>query len=284
MKTSLQSCLRSFVIAVFAAFFVAGCATSGNPKDPVEGFNRAMFAFNEGLDGAIIRPVASGYEAVLPSPVRTGVSNFFGNIGDIFIGVNNLFQGKFGDAFGDFGRVVINTTVGILGLFDVASSTGIPKHDEDFGQTFGRWGAGNGAYVVLPVFGPRTTRDAVGLVLDIVADPISNIGNVATRNSLVALRIVDDRATLLPADKVIEEAALDKYSYLRDAYLQRRRSLIHDGNPPREVDPEADAEQLERPAIAAAGSDPVAAEPVATIAPAVVAQLQAESAVATGNK
>lgn len=217
---------------------LGGCATSGNPKDPVEGFNRAMFAFNEGLDKAVLKPVAQGYDAVLPTPAQTGVSNFFGNIRDVFIGVNNLFQGKVPEAASDLGRVVVNSTVGILGLIDWATDMGLEKHDEDFGQTFGRWGAGPGAYVVVPVFGPRNVRDTVGLVADVAVDPVANMNNVAARNTLMVTRLVSDRAELLPADKVIEEAALDKYSYIRDAYLQRRRSLVYDGAPPRIKDDE----------------------------------------------
>lgn len=237
---------------MLAAGLLAGCATSGNPKDPIEGFNRAMFAFNEGLDSAIVKPVAKGYEAVLPSPVRTGVTNFFSNIEDLFIGVNNLLQGKVPEAFSDLGRVVINTTVGLLGVIDFASDAGLAKHDEDFGQTFGRWGVGNGAYVVIPVFGPRTARDTVGLVVDVATDPVWNHLPKDARTGALVLRLVNDRANLLPADKVIEEAALDKYSYIRDAYLQRRRNLIHDGNPPREL--EANAEQADAPATAEAGT------------------------------
>jgi len=251
MKKTLPDRIKSLAIAVSAAGLLAGCATSGNPKDPIEGFNRAMFAFNEGLDTAIIKPVATGYEAVLPSPIRTGVTNFFSNIEDVFIGVNNLLQGKVPQAFSDLGRVVINTTVGILGVIDFASDAGLEKHDEDFGQTFGRWGVGNGAYVVIPVFGPRTVRDTVGLVLDVAADPVVQHRPKRTRDAAVVLRLVNDRANLLAADKVVEEAALDKYSYIRDAYLQRRRNLIHDGNPPREVD--ADADQVDRPMRADAG-------------------------------
>jgi phospholipid-binding lipoprotein MlaA len=209
-----------------------------------------MFAFNEGLDAAIIKPVATGYEAVLPSPIRTGVTNFFGNIDDLFIGVNNLLQGKVPEAFSDFGRVVINTTVGLLGVIDWASDAGLEKHNEDFGQTFGRWGVGNGAYVVIPVFGPRTARDTVGLVLDVAVDPVAKHKPIAIRNTAIVLRLENDRANLLAADKVVEEAALDKYSYIRDAYLQRRRNLIYDGNPPREI--EADAEQADRPVTAEA--------------------------------
>lgn len=234
-KKNLNRCKTAMIVLAFCGM-LGGCATSGNPKDPVEGFNRATFAFNEGLDAVLIKPVAQGYDAILPLPVKTGVTNFFGNIADLFIGVNNLLQGKPDQAFSDLGRVVINSTVGILGLFDVASEAGIEKHEEDFGQTFGRWGMGDGAYVVIPVFGPRTVRDTAGLVLDMVADPVANLSDISTRNSLVALRMIDARADLLPADKVIEEAALDKYAYVRDGYLQRRRNLIHDGNPPREAD------------------------------------------------
>jgi phospholipid-binding lipoprotein MlaA len=233
-EKNMKTRLKSTVLVMAAAGLLGGCATSGNPKDPIEGFNRAMYGFNDVVDKAVIKPVAQGYDAVLPSPVRTGVTNFFGNIADFFIGVNNLLQGKPGDAASDIGRVLVNSTVGILGLIDVASEMGMEKHEEDFGQTFGRWGVGDGAYVVLPFFGPRTVRDTAGLVVDVAADPVGNIDHVPTRNTLLALRIVDTRADLLPADKVIEEAALDKYAYVRDGYLQRRLNLIHDGNPPRE--------------------------------------------------
>lgn len=227
--------VKSAVLVVALSGLLGGCATSGNSKDPIEGFNRAMYGFNEAVDTVLIKPVAQGYDAVLPSPVRTGVTNFFGNIADLFIGVNNLLQGKPDQAVSDIGRVLVNSTIGLLGVIDWASDMGMEKHEEDFGQTFGRWGAGDGAYVVLPILGPRTVRDTAGLVLDVAADPVSNIDHVPTRNSLLALRIVDTRADLLPADKVIEEAALDKYSYVRDGYLQRRRNLIHDGNPPRDL-------------------------------------------------
>lgn len=250
METRLPGKAKRVMSAALMICALGGCATSGNSKDPIEGFNRAMYAFNEGLDIAIIKPVAKGYDAALPPPIRTGVTNFFGNIEDVFIGVNNLLQGKLPEGASDLGRFLINSTVGLLGVIDWASDMGLEKHNEDFGQTFGRWGVGNGAYVVLPLFGSRTVRDTVGLVLDTKADPVTRVKRIATRNSLLALRIVNTRAGLLSAEKVVEEAALDKYSYLRDAYLQRRRSLIHDGNAPREVD--ADAEQVERPVTAEA--------------------------------
>lgn len=276
MNKTLPDRIKSLAIAVSAAGLLAGCATSGNPKDPIEGFNRAMFAFNEGLDTAIIKPVATGYEAVLPSPIRTGVTNFFSNIEDVFIGVNNLLQGKVPEAFSDLGRVVINTTVGILGVIDFASDAGLEKHDEDFGQTFGRWGVGNGAYVVIPVFGPRTVRDTVGLVLDVAADPVVQHRPKRTRDAAVVLRLVNDRANLLAADKVVEEAALDKYSYIRDAYLQRRRNLIHDGNPPREVD--ADADQVDRPMRADADAEAPRADAGPAVPPPTVIAARMEPA------
>ncbi|MCX7896986.1 MAG: VacJ family lipoprotein [Rhodocyclaceae bacterium] len=234
----MQRCKTSIrrVGVLVLAVWLTGCASTGNPKDPLEGFNRAMFAFNEGLDTVLIKPVAKGYDAALPAPVKTGVTNFFGNVADLFIGVNNFLQGKPQEAVGDWGRVLINTTIGLLGLFDVATELGLEKHEEDFGQTFGRWGAPPGAYVVWPFFGPRTLRDTVGLILDVKTDPIANIGDIRTRNSLLALRIIDQRADMLPADRVIEEAALDKYAYVRDGYLARRRHLVFDGNPPREAE------------------------------------------------
>lgn len=274
MKTTFPARIKSAAAAIAAVGLLTGCATSGNPKDPIEGFNRAMFAFNEGLDSAIVKPVAKGYDAVLPSPIKTGVTNFFSNIEDLFIGVNNLLQGKVPEAFSDLGRVVINSTVGLLGVIDFASDAGLEKHEEDFGQTFGRWGVGNGAYVVIPVFGSRTARDTVGLILDVATDPVANHHPERTRDIALVLRLVNDRANLLPADKVIEEAALDKYSYMRDAYLQRRRNLIHDGNPPREV--EANAE----PTDPAQRAEALADEPRAEAAAASVLAARTESAVA----
>ena len=148
--------------------------------------------------------------------------------------LNNLLQGKVGDAASDVGRVLVNTTVGIGGVFDVASEMGLQKHDEDLGQTLGKWGVGDGPYFYWPIIGPRTTRDTFGWVADTAADPVWHVDEIDVRNTLVGVRFIDMRASLLPTDKVIEEAAFDKYSYIRDAYLQHRRSEIYDGNPPRE--------------------------------------------------
>lgn len=173
------------------------------------------------------------YDNAVPLPVKAGVGNFFGNVGELWVGVNSALQGKFSDAGVDLGRLLINSTVGIFGLFDVASELGLERHDEDFGQTMAVWGAGSGGYLFWPVIGSRTVRDTLGWGVDIMGDPVGYVDSIPVRNSLRGLRIVDIRASLLPADKVVEEAALDKYAYIRDAYLQRRRNQIFDGRPPR---------------------------------------------------
>lgn len=230
--------LKSLLAAGCAALLLSGCASTGNnPRDPHESFNRAMFQFNEALDTAVIKPVAKGYDAATPLPVKAGVGNFFSNVSDLFNGVNNGLQGKPGDGFSDIARLLINSTIGIFGLFDVASEMGLEKHDEDFGQTLARWGVGDGGYLVVPVFGPRTVRDTGGLIVDGYADPISwGVESIPVRNSARVIRFIDVRASLLPADKVVEEAALDKYNYVRDAYLQRRLNQIYDGRPPKQSD------------------------------------------------
>ena len=223
------------VVAALALVLASGCATNGSdPRDPIEGFNRAMYGFNEGFDEAIGKPVATAYRDALPGVVRTGVHNFFSNIDDLFIGVNNLLQAKLIDATTDFARVAFNTLFGLAGLIDVASDIGWEKHNEDFGQTFGRWGVGDGPYIVWPMFGSSTLRDSFGLLLDWHFDPTFNHRPIATRNQLILVRVTSRRAGLLDASRVLEEAALDKYVFQRDAHLQRRRSLIYDGNPPRE--------------------------------------------------
>jgi phospholipid-binding lipoprotein MlaA len=215
---------------VFAAMLAGGCASAGgNPDDPLESYNRAMFTFNDKLDRTLIKPVAQGYQAVLPSPVRTGVGNFFGNLGDPWIAVNSLLQGKATEAFNGSMRFVFNSTLGLLGLIDIATPMGLPKHDEDLGQTFGAWGVGEGAYVVLPFFGPRTVRDTFGLAGDIAADPVQGIDEARTANSLTAVRVVDDRARLLGTEKTLEEGTLDPYAYARDFYLEQRRYKVSDG-------------------------------------------------------
>lgn len=234
MKTLIAKRLLLAVFATVILGSLTGCATTANnPKDPYEGFNRAMFSVNEGID-VVVKPVAQGYDTVTPRLVKAGVGNFFGNIADVWTALNNFLQGKGVAGVSDFGRVLVNTTFGIAGLFDVASEMGFEKHSEDFGQTLGVWGVGDGSYLFWPVLGPRTTRDTFGVAVDIYADPVPRIDNIPVRNTLMGVRFIDTRAALLPADKVVEEAAFDKYNYIRDAYLQNRRSVIYDGNPPAE--------------------------------------------------
>jgi phospholipid-binding lipoprotein MlaA len=230
----------SFVPLLLAGALLSGCASipegvGSSPQDPWERYNRHMDAFNDGLDRALIKPAAQAYDAAMPLPVRVVAGNFLGNLADAWVGVNSLLQGKVGDGASDFGRVLVNSTVGILGFFDVATPLGLERHNEDFGQTLGTWGVGDGPYVVLPFFGPRTVRDSGGLLVDTLADPLTHQDDhIRLRNTISAVRLLETRAEFLPADKVIEQAATDRYAYLRDAYLQRRRSLIYDGRPPRE--------------------------------------------------
>ena len=180
-----------------------------------------------------VKPVSKVYQAVMPDPIDTAISNFFSNLGDIVVAVNNLLQFKLLDAFEDGARVAFNSTFGLLGFIDVASGFGIEKHQEDFGQTLGYWGIGNGPYLVLPFFGPSSIRDTAGFVTDTALfNPIFFIDEIPVRNGMLAGDIIDTRADLLGASEIIDEAALDEYSFIRDAYLQRRRSLVYDGDPP----------------------------------------------------
>lgn len=229
--------LRSALIcAVLGLGVLGGCATtgSGDPRDPLEPVNRAIYTFNDGVDTMLVKPAAEIYQGVVPGLVRTGVSNVFSNLNDVIVALNNLLQGKFGSALSDFGRVLLNTTAGLLGIFDVATPAGLEKHDEDFGQTLGWWGIGDGPYIVLPLLGSSNLRDTVGRVGDYKADPVTYIDPSHDRNIVQALRIINRRAELLSASRILAVAALDEYEFVRDAYLQRRRNLIYDGNPPRE--------------------------------------------------
>jgi phospholipid-binding lipoprotein MlaA len=234
--------VKRLCAALLLAGSLAGCATPGNPADPLEKMNRAVFAFNDVADKAVLTPVAKGYRAVIPGFMRTGISNFFSNLEDVWISVNDVLQGKFQQGMEDATRVLFNSTFGIAGLFDFASDNGLPKHSEDFGQTLGVWGITSGPYVVLPLFGPSTFRDGLGLLVDGRADLLYRgvDENVPLRNSLYATRAVGNRANLLDASSVLEQAALDRYAFVRDAWLQRRRNLIYDGNPPREKDDDDD--------------------------------------------
>lgn len=210
---------------------LSGCASTGksDPKDPFESYNRAMFKFNDAVDEAALKPAATVYKQVLPTFVQTGVNNFFGNLSDVWSAANNLMQGKGQQGMSDVTRVALNTTLGIAGLLDIASEAGLRKHNEDFGQTMGYWGMPSGPYVVLPLLGPSTLRDTAGLPLDIAADPWQGINPNAVRNSGTVLRVIDQRAVLLDASNLLEEAALDRYVFIRDGFLQRRQGQIFDG-------------------------------------------------------
>jgi phospholipid-binding lipoprotein MlaA len=201
-------------------------AAPRNPADPWEPFNRRVHAFNDVADRWVLRPVASGYRNVTPDPVQRGVGNFFNNLGEIRNILNNLLQGKLQSSASDTGRLLINSTVGVLGVFDVASRWGLAPSSEDFGQTLGRWGVSSGPYLVLPFLGPRTVRDGFGSVLDGYADPVFYVDDDAARIGAIALRIVDTRAALIPAEEMMSG---DRYLFLRDAYLQRREYLVRDG-------------------------------------------------------
>lgn len=229
-------------LALAAAFALGGCATTaavenGRPNvDPFEGFNRAMFAFNETLDDALVRPAARAYEAAVPELIRWMVSNFFANLGDLGTAVNQLLQGKPLMAGSDLMRFAINSTIGFGGIADVATDLGLERNREDFGQTLGRWGIASGPYLVLPVLGPSSVRDGIGLAVDWRTDLLNHAGSEGRENNLRLLRAIDTRASLLKATGVIEGAALDKYLFVRDGYLQRRRNLVWDGDPPYDDD------------------------------------------------
>jgi phospholipid-binding lipoprotein MlaA len=213
-----------------------GCASVPNPdsRDPMESWNRGVFGFNDALDSAVVKPVATVYRDATPQWLRTGVGNFFNNLGDIWSAVNNALQLRAQDTGDSVGRVMINSTIGVLGLIDVASDFNIDRHPANFGLTLGRWGMPSGAYVVLPLLGPSSVRDLAGLPVDTLGSIVSNLPDVGTRNSLTVLNLVDTRASYLQAGNVVDGAALDKYSFMRDAYLQRRRNQVYDGNPPDE--------------------------------------------------
>ncbi|MGQ9723927.1 MAG: MlaA family lipoprotein [Tepidimonas sp.] len=211
------------------ALALAGCATGPNahPSDPLEPINRGVYQFNEALDRAVLKPVAKGYTAAVPAPVRTAVGNFFGNLRDLWSAVNAALQARPQPAVENAMRVGVNTFLGFGGVLDIATEMGIARTTLDFGHTLGRWGVPSGPYLVLPLLGPSSVRETVALPLDRQADPVSQgVDDVATRNAAQALRLVDTRATLLRAGDLLEQAALDKYSFTRDAYLARRQSQV----------------------------------------------------------
>ena len=261
----LRSWTSRGAVAVLLGVLLAlgGCATlteaRGGPGarlDPWENWNRKVFSFNETLDEYFLKPVATGYAKVVPHLVRRGVSNVFNNAADAWSAVNNVLQGKPEFAVQDAVRFSTNTVLGFFGILDIASEFGIDHHYEDFGQTLGHWGVGAGAYVVWPLLGPSTVRDSIALPLDRSFSPAVVIDNGGLQGGLTFLQIINTRANLLGASKVLDDIALDKYSFLRDAYLQRRRSLVFDGDAPETAEPAA------APGPAAPG--PAASRPAAS--------------------
>lgn len=223
------------LIVLSVACGLSACANTPPHEevaDPLEPVNRVVDKVNDKLDRALLKPAAKFYEKVVPDQARTSVSNFYSNLGEPLVITNQFLQGKPKEGASDFARLLVNSTIGLLGLFDPASNMGLTKHNEDFGQTFGRWGIGEGWYVVLPILGPSTIRDTVGLVGDYQLDPVSQHNEVRERNALSGLRLVVTRADLLSATSLRDTAALDPYLFTREAYRQLRWNRIHDGNPP----------------------------------------------------
>jgi phospholipid-binding lipoprotein MlaA len=224
--------------AVAAVALVSGCAATPSKIDPLEPMNRALYQVHDVLDTNIVKPVAEVYVAVVPKFVRTAFANVFNNIDDLFSAVNDLLQGKLDKAGNDLGRVLTNTMIGFGGLIDVATDAGIERGNEDFGQTFAVWGIPQGPYLFIPLFGPTTVRDGVGVVVRIAVGPVGYIPDVAVRNSIYGVGYVDLRSQALDAGDIVDTAALDRYLFIRNAYLQRRRYLIYDGKPPPESEDE----------------------------------------------
>jgi phospholipid-binding lipoprotein MlaA len=246
---------RASVLASLAVVVgLGGCATAQRP-DPIEPWNRGVFAFNEAVDIAVLKPAATAWQTVLPGPVRTGVGNFFDNLHDVWSATNLALQGRFGDGASELVRFGTNTVFGVLGLFDVATELGLERHGEDLGQTLGHWGVGPGAYIVWPVFGPSTLRDTADIPFDIMISPAHLVSADGVSYALTGARLVNTRADLLKTTQLIDEIALDKYTFVRDAYLQRRRSLVYNGNPPDEPDEPDEAVSAE-PASPAASAPP----------------------------
>jgi len=267
-------------LLLLTSLVLGGCATvqqarggPGQKLDPWENWNRKVFVFNENLDQYFLKPVATAYANVVPQLVRRGVDNFFNNAADAWSAINSALQGKGQNTFDNVVRVTTNSFFGIFGLFDVATEIGVERHTEDFGQTLGRWGFGPGAYIVWPLFGPSTVRDSIALPLDRAASPALLINDGRTQFALTTLQVINTRANLLGATQVFDDIALDKYTFLRDAYLQRRRSLVYDGNDPAAKDGEdgyapQTPDAPEPAASGAAPADAAGSAPAAAAAPA----------------
>jgi phospholipid-binding lipoprotein MlaA len=239
MKENLLNIFKGML--VIAVMLLSGCAATGsNPADPWEGWNRKVYDINTSVDNAVTKPLAKGYKAVTPDVVEKGISNIFSNLDDVPNSLNNLLQGKPKDSLSDLGRFVVNSTLGIAGLWDPASKMGLTKHDEDFGQTLAVWGVGDGPYVMLPIFGPSTVRDTFGKVVDSQTDLTSQIDHIPTRNQISFTELLDQRAGLLAFEEQLAGAA-DEYVFIRDVYLQNRKYKIYDGEIP--LDDEFECEE-----------------------------------------
>ena len=258
--------------ALLLAATLQGCATRQNP-DPIESWNRQVFAFNESLDANVLRPVATGYNQVTPEPVRNSVRNVFNNIRDVWSTVNLFLQGRFRDGTVSVMRVTINTTLGLGGLVDWATPMRLDRPNEDFGQTLGVWGVKPGAYIVWPVLGPSTLRDSVSIPGDLYFSASTFGETEAVTFGLVGLQLVSVRAGLLGATGLLDDVALDKYAFTRDAYLQRRQNLIYEGNPPEDDEPADDPEgAAPAPEAASASADGSASAPAPGPAPSAPAK------------
>jgi len=218
---------------LISSLLLGGCAGAHNPNDPLEPFNRGIYRFNDAVDKAVLKPVAKGYSAAMPAFGKTIVSNFFSNLDDVVVTANDLLQFKLAQGLSDGTRFLVNSTIGVFGLFDVASTAGLKKHYEDFGQTLGKWGVGNGPFIVIPILGPSTLRDGVGLYVDTYPNPSYQIEHIRTRNQLYLTNGISRRAALLDQEKILDEAMIDRYEFIRDSYLQYRKNQVYDGNPPR---------------------------------------------------
>jgi phospholipid-binding lipoprotein MlaA len=270
--------MRTTALALLVAGVATGCATGPDrkPGDPLEPVNRQIFKFNDAIDRAVAQPVARGYQKVTPQPVRQAISNFFSNLGDLGNAANNLLQLKITDATEDIMRFAMNTTFGIGGLLDFATPAGLPKHHEDFGLTLGRWGVPSGPYLVLPLFGPSSIRDSTGYVVDFRFNLIHYM-EPAVRNPMYIAQFISARSDLLGASDLLQAAALDKYSFVRDAYTQQRASMLRGSNPnaaplPNYGDPDAPGGAGAAPAPGASGAAPAGlpdySDPGDTSAPA----------------
>lgn len=242
-RAPLRGWRRSTGVALLALLTAcAGVQPRETPRDPLEKVNRVTYEFNDRLDSYVISPVTNTYVRITPEIVRTGISNFFDNLTYVNVILNDFFQGKVGQGLGDFWRLFFNTTLGFGGFYDIATPMGLPQHDEDLGQTFGTWGMGEGVYLVLPVFGPSSLRDAPGLAMSAVTNPLFYVSDPRIRYPAVGLEVVDLRSRVGKALRIRAAAALDPYAFTRNAYHQRRVYQIYDGHPPKpalEEEPEA---------------------------------------------